>query len=80
MPPSAGFIFRLVIKFVLKEMVLFRYEKKYETIEEMKLRFQIFSENLDLIRSTNRKGLSYKLGVNGKPFLFFGFVGRIKLC
>ncbi|XP_044464099.1 thiol protease aleurain-like [Mangifera indica] len=41
-----------------------RYEKKYETIKEMKLRFQIFSENLDLIRSTNRKGLSYKLGVN----------------
>ncbi|XP_044471061.1 thiol protease aleurain-like [Mangifera indica] len=41
-----------------------RYEKKYETVEELKLRFQIFSENLDLIRSTNRKGLSYKLGVN----------------
>ncbi|XP_031267922.1 thiol protease aleurain-like [Pistacia vera] len=41
-----------------------RFEKKYETVQEMKLRFQIFSDNLDLIRSTNRKGLSYKLGVN----------------
>lgn len=54
--------------FVLKEIVSFRYEKKYETVEELKLRFQIFSENLDLIRSTNRKGLSYKLGVNRKFF------------
>ncbi|KAL5768511.1 hypothetical protein ACOSP7_015057 [Xanthoceras sorbifolium] len=41
-----------------------RHGKKYETVEEMKLRFAIFSENLDLIRSTNRKGLSYTLGVN----------------
>ncbi|KAF5481711.1 hypothetical protein F2P56_002343, partial [Juglans regia] len=41
-----------------------RYGKRYETGEEMKLRFEIFSENLKLIRSTNRKGLSYKLAVN----------------
>ncbi|MFQ6650952.1 hypothetical protein Gotur_023132 [Gossypium turneri] len=34
------------------------------TVEEMKLRFQIFKENLDLIRSTNKKGLSYTLAVN----------------
>ncbi|KAH7572055.1 hypothetical protein JRO89_XS04G0194600 [Xanthoceras sorbifolium] len=40
-----------------------RHGKKYETVEEMKLRFAIFSENLDLIRSTNRKGLSYTLGL-----------------
>jgi len=33
-------------------------------MEEMKLRFGIFSENLKLIKSTNRKGLSYKLAVN----------------
>ncbi|KAL6222057.1 hypothetical protein ACLB2K_005449 [Fragaria x ananassa] len=42
----------------------FRYEKKYESLEEMRRRFEIFSENKKLIRSTNRKGLSYKLGVN----------------
>jgi cathepsin H len=36
----------------------------YESEEEIKLRFRVFSENLDLIRSTNRKGLSYKLAVN----------------
>ncbi|KAK2645225.1 hypothetical protein Ddye_020420 [Dipteronia dyeriana] len=41
-----------------------RYEKKYETVEETKLRFAIFSENLDLIRSTNKKGLSYTLAIN----------------
>ncbi|KAF5743104.1 thiol protease aleurain-like [Tripterygium wilfordii] len=41
-----------------------RFGKKYEGEDEMKLRFAIFSENLDLIRSTNRKGLSYKLAVN----------------
>ena len=35
-------------------------------MEEMKLRFGIFSENLKLIKSTNRKGLSYKLAVNRK--------------
>ncbi|XP_043705949.1 pro-cathepsin H-like isoform X2 [Telopea speciosissima] len=41
-----------------------RYEKRYETVDETKLRFRIFRENLDLIRSTNRKGLPYTLAVN----------------
>ncbi|XP_052199070.1 thiol protease aleurain-like [Diospyros lotus] len=41
-----------------------RYGKRYETAEETKLRFGIFSENLKLIRSHNKKGLSYTLGVN----------------
>ncbi|KAI4335206.1 hypothetical protein L6164_013875 [Bauhinia variegata] len=41
-----------------------RHGKRYETAEEMKLRFGIFSENLKLIRSINKKGLAYKLGVN----------------
>ncbi|XP_010456317.1 PREDICTED: thiol protease aleurain [Camelina sativa] len=41
-----------------------RYGKKYQNVEEMKLRFSIFKENLDLVRSTNKKGLSYKLAVN----------------
>ncbi|KAL9441957.1 hypothetical protein AB3S75_020459 [Citrus x aurantiifolia] len=41
-----------------------RYGKMYESVEEMKLRFATFSKNLDLIRSTNRKGLSYRLGLN----------------
>ncbi|XP_054821647.1 pro-cathepsin H-like [Prosopis cineraria] len=41
-----------------------RYGKHYETVDEMKFRFQIFSDNLKFIRSTNRKGLSYALGVN----------------
>ncbi|XP_020269245.1 oryzain gamma chain-like [Asparagus officinalis] len=41
-----------------------RHEKRYETVEEIHRRFKIFSESLDLIRSTNRKGLSYKLGIN----------------
>ncbi|KAK4756882.1 hypothetical protein SAY87_007009 [Trapa incisa] len=42
----------------------YRYGKWYETAEEMKLRFEIFSDNLKLIRSTNKKGLSYTLAVN----------------
>lgn len=33
-------------------------------MEEIKLRFAIFMENLELIRSTNRRGLPYKLGIN----------------
>ncbi|CAH8363982.1 unnamed protein product [Eruca vesicaria subsp. sativa] len=41
-----------------------QYGKKYENEEEIKHRFSVFKENLDLIRSTNKKGLSYKLGVN----------------
>ncbi|GFS33765.1 aleurain-like protease [Actinidia rufa] len=41
-----------------------RYGKRYETTEETKLRFAIFSENLKLIRSHSKKGLSYTLGVN----------------
>ncbi|KAF8100424.1 hypothetical protein N665_0224s0011 [Sinapis alba] len=41
-----------------------RYGKRYESAEEIKLRFSIFKESLHLIRSTNKKGLSYKLGLN----------------
>ncbi|XP_010514873.1 PREDICTED: thiol protease aleurain-like [Camelina sativa] len=41
-----------------------RFGKKYESVEEMKLRFSVFKENLDLIRSINKKDLPYKLSVN----------------
>ncbi|XP_061361542.1 pro-cathepsin H-like isoform X1 [Gastrolobium bilobum] len=41
-----------------------KYGKRYKTVEEMKHRFQIFSDNLKLIRSTNKKRLTYTLGVN----------------
>ncbi|XP_058108608.1 oryzain gamma chain-like [Magnolia sinica] len=41
-----------------------RYGKRYNSVEEIKHRFGIFVESLELIHSTNRKGLSYKLGVN----------------
>ncbi|XP_042506997.1 thiol protease aleurain-like [Macadamia integrifolia] len=41
-----------------------RHGKRYETVDETKLRFRIFSENLDWIRSANRKGLPYTLAVN----------------
>ncbi|XP_062091143.1 pro-cathepsin H-like [Humulus lupulus] len=41
-----------------------RYGKKYDTVEEMKHRFGIFSENRKLIKSTNKKGLPYTLAVN----------------
>ena len=44
-------------------------------MDEIKLRYEIFSENLKLIRSTNRKGLPYTLAVNGEfpPFPFSVF-------
>ncbi|KAJ0981126.1 hypothetical protein J5N97_009381 [Dioscorea zingiberensis] len=41
-----------------------KYGKSYESLEEMNKRFSLFMENLKLIKSTNRKGLSYKLGIN----------------
>ncbi|XP_059318432.1 cysteine proteinase 3-like [Lycium ferocissimum] len=41
-----------------------RYGKRYESVEEIKQRFEIFFDNLKTIRSHNKKRLSYKLGVN----------------
>ncbi|XP_049414012.1 cysteine proteinase 3-like isoform X1 [Solanum stenotomum] len=42
-----------------------KYGKKYESVEEIKLRFEIFVENLKMIQShNNKRSLSYKLGVN----------------
>ncbi|ESQ37479.1 hypothetical protein EUTSA_v10002588mg [Eutrema salsugineum] len=41
-----------------------RYGKRYQSPEEMKLRFSVFKENLGLIRSTNKKGLPYTLSLN----------------
>ncbi|KAL2501428.1 Thiol protease aleurain-like [Forsythia ovata] len=41
-----------------------RYGKRYEGAEEMQRRFEIFSENLRIVRSHNKKGLSYTLAVN----------------
>ncbi|XAR67197.1 Cathepsin H [Bertholletia excelsa] len=40
------------------------YGKSYETADETKLRFSIFSENLKRIGEHNQKGLSYTLAVN----------------
>ncbi|KAL8119903.1 vanillin synthase-like [Apium graveolens] len=41
-----------------------RYGKSYQTAEEMKQRFSIFSESLKRITSHNKKQLTYTLGVN----------------
>ncbi|KAJ4887521.1 Thiol protease aleurain [Raphanus sativus] len=43
-----------------------KYGKNYENKEEIKHRFSVFQDNVDLIGSTNKKGLSFKLGVNSK--------------
>jgi len=40
-----------------------KYGKRYDSVEEIQKRFNIFVDSLKLIRSTNRKGLSYKLGI-----------------
>ncbi|XP_012444595.1 thiol protease aleurain [Gossypium raimondii] len=42
----------------------YKHGKRYEDVEEIKLRFQIFKDNMDLIRSANKKGLPYSLSVN----------------
>ncbi|CAM8972020.1 unnamed protein product [Rhodiola kirilowii] len=41
-----------------------KYGKRYETAEEIKLRFEIFRDNLKLIRMSNKKERSYTLAVN----------------
>ncbi|KAI4377478.1 hypothetical protein MLD38_015093 [Melastoma candidum] len=41
-----------------------RYGKTYENADEMDSRFEIYKDNLKLIRETNNKGLPYKLAVN----------------
>ncbi|KAG4929550.1 hypothetical protein JHK82_046614 [Glycine max] len=41
-----------------------RHGKRYRSVDEIRNRFRIFSDNLKLIRSTNRRSLTYTLGVN----------------
>ncbi|CAA6664648.1 unnamed protein product [Spirodela intermedia] len=41
-----------------------RYGKSYDSAEEIRRRFSIFVDNLRLIRSSNRRGRSYTLGIN----------------
>ncbi|CAL9779582.1 unnamed protein product [Musa acuminata subsp. burmannicoides] len=41
-----------------------RYGKSYGSAAEIRRRFGIFVENLELIRSTNRRGLPYTLAIN----------------
>lgn len=41
-----------------------RFGKRYDTVEEMKLRYEVFTENVKLIRSANNKDLPYRLGLN----------------
>jgi cathepsin H len=41
-----------------------RYGKSYESAAEVRRRFRIFTESLQEVRSTNSRGLSYKLGIN----------------
>ncbi|TVU09732.1 hypothetical protein EJB05_43225 [Eragrostis curvula] len=46
-----------------------RHGKSYESVEEVQRRFRIFSESLELVRSTNRRGLPYRLGINRTDLL-----------
>lgn len=41
-----------------------RHGKRYASVEETKLRFEIFKENLKFIRSSNKQSFPYKLRVN----------------
>jgi cathepsin L len=48
---------------MLFESFMKKYDRHYATEFEKGKRFQIFSENVDIIYATNAKNLSYKLGV-----------------
>ncbi|KAG8050076.1 hypothetical protein GUJ93_ZPchr0009g1775 [Zizania palustris] len=41
-----------------------RHGKSYSDAAEVRRRFRIFSESLELVRSTHRRGLPYRLGIN----------------
>nr|GMC49186.1 cysteine proteinase 3 [Ipomoea batatas] len=41
-----------------------KYRKRYDSAEEISQRFGVFKESLKMIRSHNKKGLPYKLGVD----------------
>jgi hypothetical protein len=41
-----------------------KYQKVYKSLGEIKHRFATFLENLELIEATNKKKLSYTLGIN----------------
>ncbi|CAK9190649.1 unnamed protein product [Sphagnum troendelagicum] len=41
-----------------------KYQKLYKSLEDMKHRFATFLKNLELIKATNKKKLSYTLGIN----------------
>ncbi|XP_022865316.1 cysteine proteinase 3-like [Olea europaea var. sylvestris] len=55
------------------------FGKRYKSAEEMKRRYEIFSENLKMIRSHNKKGLSYTLGINEFADLTWDEFSRHKL-
>lgn len=46
-----------------------RHGKNYHSTDEIQHRFRIFSDNVRLIRSTNKRLLTYKLGVNSMCLL-----------
>ena len=56
-----------------------RYGKRYQTEEEIKRRFSIFTESLKMIRSHNKKNLPYTLGVNRFTDLTWEEFSREKL-
>ena len=51
-----------------------RFGKSYQSEEEMKERYEIFSQNLRFIRSHNKKRLPYTLSVNRMSYLLFLFL------
>lgn len=44
------------------------YEKQYKSAEEIHKRFGIFMDNFHRIRSTNKKGLRFTVGINGEAY------------
>ena len=50
-----------------------RFGKSYRSEEEMRERYEIFSQNLRFIRSHNKNRLPYTLSVNRMSYLLFYF-------
>lgn len=59
------------------ELGWIRFGKHYSSVAEIRKRFEIFVENLELIHSTNKQGLSYKIGINSKICVLYFLLSSI---
>ena len=64
MPPKNQESSSLIDRYEEYLAYLKKFEKKYDTVEELNKHFRIYCENLQKIQEHNRANSSYKQGVN----------------